>query len=283
MNVRVYKSGNLYEIYEIDARSHKQAVAKSPNANKTFTVSNGKKVMRYNNQGRPLKLATPRIFRYGQSGKYGILLMIGNRNEKYVYKTPMQREETFKKCTDLLSASYANLQKQLTSITACLEETRDLQGILTYKKTLNPSVEPAINPEYRTLTNTDWFSGRNNAGALDKNTCRRGSRVFPWLKSPRHNICALVKKLPRRAPVPGVTDEMKHLQKTLVALKKNHSHYLSAKNYLWRQEWLQFVAIYKDQVILLEPLETPYTWKSGNMTFKSSDLNFHVTREDIDE
>jgi len=236
--VTKYTNGKPYIKTTAEAENHEELAKKF----KGQVLVEGKTIKRF--RGGKEQTGTPRVFKYGEKGDAGILLMVGSFVEKFTFNYVSTRNEVFKKCTGLMSANSANPKKQLTTITVYLRGMSDSNDSSMSPKTSKDSVVTVIKPDkYHPLLTGEIF-GSEDAKNMEKFTWKAGYEASP--SKPNQTFWAKVKDLSKFdvSDYPGINRKMLFLSGKVIEVTEK-SDLWKGLGWYWKEEWLEFKVVGK--------------------------------------
>lgn len=207
---------------------------------KGHTLVWGEKILRYK-LGR---IVSPKTIKVYKMKSYVTLMMDTLAEAWYVENV----SEVYQKCTDFVSAVYANQGERLNDITAYLGEVSGLRDMWTSPKILSGSATNATWKVVETPLSTEKYFGYGKFVGTDGHTWCLGlvASLSKYGGKLTHGTKAkfIVNKLPRPAPYPGVNPSMVRLEGKVITatLHSNRTQVVwkggIGHDWFWLDEWL---------------------------------------------
>lgn len=230
--VLLFRNGDFRMEDEIEAKSYRQASWNLLYGESGHVIVVGKKTKRYNGKGL-IKNVKPLFHRFQKGTKYAIMVMNGNVSETYYTKEKSLWEKTWKNLA-LESAKSVSPDELQKNITACLEEIRGTKSTSTSSKTLKMYVNPAM-PQANSM---DILTKENFMSEDVKNLAKSGWN--PGFHPYRSKLVkVLVKSLPIRNDIPGITRKMYNMQGKVFDAYKFYDMY-HVLGWSFKRRWLDF-------------------------------------------
>lgn len=240
--VKQYKNGKQTYSSLVDVDSHKDALTVHGKMN--YFIVMGKTSKIFDQKHKEVK-DEARIFKYGEGGKYGILVLVRNLPFKFTFTYKSKRDGAYSTCMELMSAKTVSPKKLPTVIIAFLEETNGIKSTSMSQKTLKDYVESATVPEVWMDTNTVSTSGKEGVRDLGNYTWLSGLNLSLSELKEKTFWVKCIDQLPRRAGGLGANSYMRKLVgKTFEVKVKYHSRWgvyfkgYSGNDWSWKPEWL---------------------------------------------